>query len=100
MNNKFILSLICIIGLGVGAYFVTTTKPNEQLGANFGAANAQAVGETDISTIIDMTLGEPDAPIKVVEYTSGCYKKTAGPNYAFIGLSAQNNTELPTGNIF
>jgi tryptophan halogenase len=33
-------------------------------------------------------LGHDVEPIKVVEYTSGCYKKTAGPNYAFIGLSA------------
>ena len=70
MNNKFILSLICIIGLGVGAYFVTTIKAPDQLGPNFGAANAQTVGETDISSIIDMTLGEADAPIKVVEYAS------------------------------
>jgi len=33
-------------------------------------------------------LGHDVEPIKVVEYTSGCYKKTAGVNYAFIGLSA------------
>ncbi|MCK4713506.1 MAG: DsbA family protein [Marinosulfonomonas sp.] len=49
---------------GGSAYFLNAVD------ANFGAAMAQTTAETDASGIIEMALGDKDAPVTVVEYAS------------------------------
>ncbi len=64
-----IAAAVAVIGLG--AYFVTSPTDTSVSPADpFGAANAQEVADVDTSTIGDMTLGNPDAPVTVIEYAS------------------------------
>lgn len=57
--------------LGAGAYFLTTPGQNSVTPANpLGAAYAQEAEDIDTSSIIEMTMGNPDAPVTVIEYAS------------------------------
>lgn len=38
--------------------------------AGFGAAEAQQAAEADLSLVREMTMGQPDAPVQVIEYAS------------------------------
>ncbi len=76
MNNKLFLGVVFAAALGVGG-FVTgtfdgmfgTSVEQGDVGPTFGAANAQSA-DVDTSTIKEMSLGNDDAPITVVEYAS------------------------------
>jgi protein-disulfide isomerase len=60
-----------VAAIGLGAYFVTTPGGTSVAPTDpFGAANAQEAGDIDTSTIQDMTAGNPDAPVTVIEYAS------------------------------
>jgi protein-disulfide isomerase len=60
-----------VAAIGLGAYFVTSPGPNSVTPVDpLGAANAQEAGDVDTSSIVEMTLGNPDAPVTVVEYAS------------------------------
>jgi protein-disulfide isomerase len=67
---------VVAVALGVAGYFWYTSTPsnpldNAQATALLGAANAQEAGEEiDTSTVIEMALGNPDAPVTVIEYAS------------------------------
>jgi protein-disulfide isomerase len=67
---------VVAVALGVAGYFWYTAAPsnpldNPQATALLGAANAQeADAEIDTSTVIEMALGNPDAPVTVIEYAS------------------------------
>ncbi len=70
MSRMMIISA-AVAAIGLGAYFVTTPGSNPVTPADpLGAANAQEAGDVDTSTIVDMSLGNPDAPVTVVEYAS------------------------------
>lgn len=81
MSRMMIISAAVAV-IGLGAYFVTApgnpTIPADPL----GAANAQEA-DVDTSSIVDMTLGNPDAPVTVIEYASftcpHCAAFHAGP---------------------
>ncbi|MEM9637571.1 MAG: DsbA family protein [Pseudomonadota bacterium] len=83
MSRMMILSAAVAV-LGLGAYFVTSPGPSVTPADPLGAANAQ-VSEEDIdtSTISEMSLGNPDAPVTVIEYASftcpHCATFHAGP---------------------
>jgi protein-disulfide isomerase len=71
------LSLIAVFALGIAAstwYVTRDTGP--QGGANvsaaslLGAAHAQTVEEIDTSTVQEMSLGNPEAPVTIIEYAS------------------------------
>ena len=64
------LGLVLVVALGLGAYFATSPQRSSLIGPGFGAANATTAAEADASAIIDMVLGDEDAPIKVIEYAS------------------------------
>lgn len=71
MNHKITLSAIFAVALGLGAYFAIGTS--NQVSSTSGlslTANAQTAAEVDTSSVIDMTMGQQDAPITVIEYAS------------------------------
>ena len=67
---------VLAVAIGVAGYFWYSAAPsngldNPQATALLGAANAQTSGEAiDTSTVVDMTIGNPDAPVTVIEYAS------------------------------
>ncbi|MGB7241334.1 MAG: DsbA family protein [Sulfitobacter sp.] len=71
MSRMMIISAAVAV-IGLGAYFVTgggsstPTTPVDPL----GAANAQEAADVDTSSIQDMMVGNPDAPVTVIEYAS------------------------------
>ena len=70
MSRMMIISAAVAV-IGLGAYYVTTPGPNSVTPADpFGAAHAQDAADIDTSSIVDMTLGNPSAPVTVVEYAS------------------------------
>lgn len=69
--SRLIIISAAVAAIGLGAYFVTSTGPNTVTPVDpLGAANAQEAGDVDTSSIVDMSLGNPDAPVTVVEYAS------------------------------
>lgn len=70
MSRMMIISAAVAV-IGLGAYFITSPGTNPVTPANpLGAANAQEAADIDTSTIMDMSLGNPDAPVTVIEYAS------------------------------
>lgn len=70
MSRMMIISA-AVAAIGVGAYFITAPGSNTVTPANpLGAANAQETADIDTSSIVEMSLGNPDAPVTVVEYAS------------------------------
>ncbi len=74
MSRQMILAALVAV-LGLGAWYLTTPSPTSTAAAQadaalLGAANAQETGDVDTSTIQEMTLGNPDAPVTVIEYAS------------------------------
>lgn len=75
--TRFLVPLVAI-AVGIGGYLwwsATSTGPTSQQQAQaeqlLGAANAQTTdAEVDISTVMEMQLGNPDAPVTVIEYAS------------------------------
>lgn len=72
------LIAVLAIAIGVAGYFWYTSNtgsqsPQQQAQAErlLGAANAQtAEADIDTSSVVDMQLGNPDAPVTVIEYAS------------------------------
>lgn len=70
MSRMMIISAAVAV-LGLGTYFVTSPGSNTATPVNpLGAANAQEAGDIDTSSIVEMRLGNPNAPVTVVEYAS------------------------------
>lgn len=72
-RNILIIALVAILGLGA-AFFAFGGGSSKQVEvAQQADANSDAVaeeGNADLAEITEMTLGNPDAPVKVVEYAS------------------------------
>ncbi|MEL7132186.1 MAG: DsbA family protein [Pseudomonadota bacterium] len=73
-----IVAILAIV-VGVGGYFVyssmqsdgPTAQEQAQAERLLGAANAQeASSDIDTSSVVEMQLGNPDAPVTVIEYAS------------------------------
>lgn len=72
-RRNLLLGGFAIVGLGGWALTSNLGRSPDPAGvaALPGAANAQSTsGDIDTSTIADMVLGNPDAPVTVVEYAS------------------------------
>ncbi len=75
-RTTLLAALVAIAGLG--AWYLTTPSASPSGGQSaeaqaerlLGAANAQSTDDVDISTIQEMALGNPDAPVTVIEYAS------------------------------
>lgn len=65
--TRLLAILAAVAALGGAAYWFTG-QPNSALPV--GAAEAQTSGEADLSLVQEMTLGDPDAPVTVIEYAS------------------------------
>ncbi|MFK7744733.1 MAG: DsbA family protein [Roseobacter sp.] len=83
MSRMMIISA-AVAAIGLGAYFVTSPGSNGALPADpLGAANAQETTDIDTSTIMEMSIGNPDAPVTVIEYASytcpHCARFHSGP---------------------
>lgn len=55
--------------VAVGGYFLSSGSQTPA-GPTLGAANAQSAAEVDTSDIVEMTKGEADAPVTIIEYAS------------------------------
>lgn len=67
------LILIGAVGLAIVAgatFWQTRGGPTPSVDLPMGAANAQEASEIDTSTIAEMTMGNPDAKVTVMEYAS------------------------------
>lgn len=70
MSRLMIVSAAVAV-LGVGAYFVTAPGSSVTPANPFGAAHAQETSaEIDTSSIVDMSQGNAEAPVTVIEYAS------------------------------
>lgn len=72
-RNLILVALVAV--LGAGAWLTLAPQPSTpnrdaQAQALLGAANAQTAEEVDTSSVVEMTLGNPDAPVTVIEYAS------------------------------
>jgi protein-disulfide isomerase len=72
MSRNLIVSVAIAALAAFGAYWVTSTPDSASAVPEFqlGAANAQEAAEIDTSSVVEMELGNPDAPLTVVEYAS------------------------------
>jgi protein-disulfide isomerase len=68
MNRRFFLSA-ALLTAGIGGYVAVNRGGQGQMPALVGMAEAQSE-EVDTSLVSEMTLGNPDAPVTVVEYAS------------------------------
>ncbi len=73
MNRNMILSVTAILAVAVGGFLWLNPAGSTGTTAltDLGAAQAQtASGEIDTSSVVEMTMGEEDAPITFIEYAS------------------------------
>ncbi len=70
MNRLPIIAFVVALAAS-SAYYLWPSSDNATELAGFGAAEAQeSDGEIDTSGVLELTLGDPDAPLTVVEYAS------------------------------
>ncbi len=70
MNRNTILGAAAAIAVAIGAYLVFVPQSGSQQ-TPISAAQAQSSDEAvDTSGVVDMSIGEEDAPITVIEYAS------------------------------
>lgn len=69
MSRMMIISAAVAV-IGLGAYFVTKPATNATPANPLGAAFAQEQTDVDTSSVMEMTQGNPDAPVTVIEYAS------------------------------
>ena len=67
MQRRTVVSGLALMAAAAGAGLWLTRAPETSLPL---AAEAQATGEVDTSRVVEMTLGNPDAKVEVVEYAS------------------------------
>ena len=70
MKKTYVIGLVFVLALSIGAYIVKAPAPLGLTAPGFGAANATEAGKIDTSSILEMTLGAEDAPIQMTEYAS------------------------------
>ncbi len=69
MVKKLIPALVALALVAVGALWLGSGSQGPALTA-IGPASAQDAAEVDPSRVPDMTLGNPDAPVTLIEYAS------------------------------
>ena len=68
MNRILALAALAVIA-AFGVFLWIGSQPQAP-GVNLGAVNAQEAGDIDTSMVAEMTLGNPDADVTVIEYAS------------------------------
>ena len=78
-----LIAIFIPVVIGLGAFFVWFGSQTTIPGANLGAVSAQEAADIDTSGVIEMTMGNPDADVTVIEYASytcpHCRDFHAGP---------------------
>ncbi|MFY0636230.1 MAG: DsbA family protein [Vannielia sp.] len=70
MNNKYLYSAVFAVAIAAGTYFAIGRNSTPG-GTGFDlAAQAQSAEEVDTSSIEEMSLGDENAPVTVIEYAS------------------------------
>lgn len=67
--NKLPVIVATLVALGAGGWYFSTTQTGTP-GATSFAVEAQEVTDADLSLVQDMTMGNPDADVTVIEYAS------------------------------
>lgn len=69
---RIIPVIAAVVAVAAGGYLFMNQNNTSAIPANplIGAANAQEADEIDTSSIVEMELGSPDAPITIYEYAS------------------------------
>ena len=70
MKTKVLLGLVFFTVLSIGSYLALAPQTSGDFGPSFGSASAETAAELDTSTILDMVLGDENAPITIIEYAS------------------------------
>ena len=70
MKTKVLLGLVFVAVLSIGSYLALAPQTSSDFGPSFGSASAETAAEVDTSTILDMVLGDENAPINIIEYAS------------------------------
>ena len=72
MKRRVFIGAGAVALAGGGAYWLNANSalPGATSSAGFGAAMAETADEIDTSGVIDMAMGDKDAPVTVVEYSS------------------------------
>ena len=70
MKTKVLLGLVFVAVLSIGSYLALAPQTSSDFGPSFGSASAETAPEVDTSTILDMVLGDENAPINIIEYAS------------------------------
>ena len=70
MKTKVLLGLVFVAVLSIGSYLALAPQTSSGFGPSFGSASAETDTEVDTSTILDMVLGDENAPINIIEYAS------------------------------
>ncbi|SEO85808.1 Protein-disulfide isomerase [Salinihabitans flavidus] len=76
MNRIVPIALAALIAIGGGVYWYTqqsATPAATELQTQAQSSpdeEAQPAEDVDVSSVTEMTLGEPDAPVKIIEYAS------------------------------
>lgn len=69
MTRTTAIAALCLT-LVAGAAYWLTSAPATSNDLPYGAVNAQEAGDVDTSSIVEMRLGNADAPVTVIEYAS------------------------------
>ena len=71
MNRNMILSSLAVLAVAIGGFLWLNSGNSGSTGlADLGAAQAQTASDIDTSSVIEMTMGDENAPITFVEYAS------------------------------
>jgi protein-disulfide isomerase len=70
--TRIIPVIAAVVAVAAGGYLYMNQTNTSPVPANplIGAANAQEAGDIDTSSIVEMEIGSPDAPITMYEYAS------------------------------
>ncbi len=70
--NKMIAGIALVLGLGIAAFWFSANPGAQQTSVppSLSPISAAEAQEVDTSRVLEMTLGEPDAPVTVIEYAS------------------------------
>lgn len=70
--TRIIPVIAAVVAVAAGGYLFLNQIKTSPIPSNplIGAANAQEAGDIDTSSIVEMELGSPDAPITIYEYAS------------------------------
>ncbi len=65
-----LLTIVAVVAFAALGVFIWNNSQSTAPGIDLGAVNAQEAADVDTSMVAEMSLGNPDAPVTVIEYAS------------------------------